>query len=268
MLSSRNPPEIPAPVDVLGLPLRPLEAETLMDLLVERGRRGMRTTVCYANAHTSNLAVRDPSFAELLHSADILFADGRSVVWASRWSDGRLPSRLTSADYFPAFAGRCARAGVSLYLLGGGRGIAEKAVRRLHELVGNVNIVGSHHGYFADSDSAAIVKEINACKPDVLVIGMSSPRQERWLAEHGDELSASVQWCVGALLDYLAGVERRAPGWLCRIGGEWLFRLCVDPVGKWRRYLLGNPLFVMNVIRWRLGRRKASCGSKAVAVRE
>jgi N-acetylglucosaminyldiphosphoundecaprenol N-acetyl-beta-D-mannosaminyltransferase len=105
--------------------------------------------------------------------------------------------------------------------------------------------------------SAEVVETINAAKPDILAVGMASPRQEFWLADHGAKLDVPVRWCVGALFDYLAGTERRAPAWLCRVGGEWMYRLAMDPLGKWRRYLLGNPRFVWNTLRWRTRRRRS-----------
>ena len=116
--------------------------------------------------------------------------------------------------------------------------------------------------FFDADESAGIIAGINAARPDVLVLGLSSPRQEFWLAEHGGELEATLRWCVGGLLDYVAGKERRAPAWLCRLGGEWLFRLLVDPLGKWRRYLVGNPLFVWNTLRWAMRRKPSDCNAK------
>ena len=257
--------EIPPAIDVMGLPIRPVVTDDLIDLIVCRARGGRRTTVCYANAHTVNRAVADDEFGSLLRAADLLYADGNSLVWASRWSERRLPERMTAADYFPRFASRCAESGLSLFLLGGREGLAERAAGRLRGRIPNLNIGGAQHGFFDEADSARIIAEINAQRPDVLAIGLSSPRQERWLATHGDELTVPVRWCVGALFDYLAGTERRAPVWLCRWGGEWLFRLCMDPIGKWRRYLLGNPRFVWNAVCWRMrrkmGRQKAGAVS-------
>jgi N-acetylglucosaminyldiphosphoundecaprenol N-acetyl-beta-D-mannosaminyltransferase len=255
--------EPPGPVEVLGLPLRPLRTEELINLLVQRARSGMRTAVCYANAHTANLACREEQFRGVLRDCDVLYADGASLVWASRWSERRLPERMTAADYFRRFATRCAEDGVSLYLLGGREGVVDEAAARLRAAIPGLQIVGSHHGYFAAADSGRIIAEINTTRPDVLVLGLSSPRQEFWLAEHADELTVPVRWCVGGLLDYEAGRERRAPAWLCCMGGEWLFRLLVDPLGKWRRYLIGNPLFVWNTLRWALRRPRTVCCAKA-----
>lgn len=266
MTWSPQPTELPRPVEVLGLPIRPLRTDGLIDALVERAAAGLRTTACYANAHTVNLACRDERFRETIAGSDLLYADGASVVWASRWAESRLPERMTSADYFPRFARQCAERGLSIYLLGGREGVAQKAAVKLREQIPNLKIAGTHHGHFPDSESAKIVGEINASAADIVAVGLSSPRQEYWLAEHGETLKAPVRWCVGALFDYLAGVERRAPAWMCRHGGEWLFRLLVDPVGKWRRYLVGNPLFVWNTLCWRPGRRQGPAPGRAVPV--
>ena len=251
-MSWSRPIELPSPVDVLGLPIRPLRTKWLIEALVERAAAGVRTTACYANAHTVNLACSDLRYRRILEDSDLLYADGASIVWASRWSEEPLPQRMTAADTFPLLARRCANRGLSIYLLGGKEGVAQRAAERLSEEISGLRIAGTHHGYFADKDSAAVVEAINAARPDLLAVGMSSPRQEYWLAHHRDRLKVPVRWCVGALFDYLAGVERRAPEWLCRIGGEWFFRLLVDPAGKWRRYVIGNPLFVWNTLRWRL----------------
>ncbi len=262
MSALRESNEFACAVDVMGLPILPLRTAGLIDLLVDRARGGVRTTACYANAHTVNLACSDASFGELLRSADVLYADGASVVWASRWSLRPLPERMTAADYFPRFAERCASEGLSVFLLGGRPGIAKRAAEALCAGVGSgergLRIAGVCDGYFDEARSAEVIERIGASGADVLVAGLSSPRQERWLADHVDAIDAPVRWCVGGLFDYLAGRERRAPAWLCRLGGESAFRLCVDPVGKWRRYLVGNPLFVWRALRWGLSRRSTS----------
>ena len=256
---------MPAAIEVMGLPIRPLRTEELIEALVSRATAGVRTTACYANAHTVNLAFREPEFAALLRECELLYADGASVVWASRWAKRRLPERMTAADYFEGFARRCAESDVSMFLLGGRAGTAARAATELCRRFPSLRIVGTHAGHFSEQESASVVEAINQARPQVLAVGLSSPRQERWLAEHGRWLDVPVRWCVGALFDYFAGRERRAPAWLAGNGFEWLFRLAVDPVGKWRRYLLGNPLFVWNALRWRAGRPQ-SAGPSAEAL--
>lgn len=242
--------DLPPPVDILGLPIRPFDADGMIEAIIERAMARVRTLGCYANAHTVNLACANPAFRRLLSECDVLFADGASMVWAGGLAASPLPCRITAMDYFPALARRCATEGLSLFLLGGRAGVAERAARALRAQSQTLKIVAALSGHFALSESPRVIKEINAARPDILVVGMSSPRQETWLAEHAGEIDAPVRWCVGALFDYLAGQERRAPAWLCRLDGEWIFRLLMDPGGKWRRYLLGNPLFVWHTTRW------------------
>jgi N-acetylglucosaminyldiphosphoundecaprenol N-acetyl-beta-D-mannosaminyltransferase len=241
------------PVDVMGLPIRPFDLTGLIDAIVMRARAGVRTLGCYANAHTMNLAMSRPSYHDLLRSCDILYADGASVVLAARWLGERLPGRLTAMDYFPPLAARCASEGLSIFLLGSRPGIAAKAADAMRRHFPKLRIAGTHHGHFDAAQSEDVISVINAASPDILLVGMSSPRQEEWLARNATALQVPVRWCVGALFDYLAGVERRAPAFLCSIGCEWLYRLAMDPLGKWKRYLLGNPRFVWNVIVWRMG---------------
>lgn len=248
----------PAAIEVLGYPLRPLRTAGLVELLVDRAASDVRTNVAYLNAHTHNLALDDPALRSALLSFDLLYADGISVVWASRALGRPLPERMTSADYFPRFALRCAEREVALFLLGGRPGVAERAAAALRAAVPGLRVAGVRDGYFSAGDARRVVDEINASGASALVVGLGSPRQECWLHAHSDLLRPALRWCVGALLDYLAEAEPRAPRWLRRAGGEWFFRLITDPRGKWRRYLLGNPRFVWHVWKARRGPRSSA----------
>ena len=248
-IDRRNPPP---PIDVMGLPIRPIDMAQLIDTVARRVKSRRKTTLGYANAHTVNLARSDARYQRVLRDVDLLFADGISVVWASRGIGGGLPQRLTAADYLPGLIERCVADGISLYLLGGTDDVNRRAIERLRTAHPGLRIIGGRPGFFDPGQSSAIIADINAAAPDILLVGMSSPVQEFWIAEHDAALRPPVRWCVGALFDYIAGAEARAPRWMCRVGCEWLYRLLVDPVGKWRRYLLGNPRFVWNAVCWRL----------------
>jgi len=248
--------EPPRAVDVLGLPVRPVDMNGLIELAVGRARARQRTTACYVNAHTANQAMRNRRLRSIYANCELLFADGASMVWASRWSTQRLPQRLTAMDYFPHMARRFAKEGLSIFILAGRPGVAERAADALKLAHPGLQIAGWHHGFFKRDESAEVIEQIRAARPDMLAIGMSTPRQEYWLAEHEEKLDVPLRWCVGALFDYYAGLEQRGPQWLCDRGLEWMARLLVDPMGKWRRYLVGNPVFVMNTLRWAMQRRR------------
>lgn len=240
---------LPETVEVLGFRVADLHIESLIELMIERAAAGLPTNVAYLNAHTANLAAADPAFASALQSSDVLYADGMSVVWAAQLLARRRLQRMTAADYFTDFAARCARRGLSLYLLGGHAEIAQRAADKLTSEIPTLRIAGFHTGYIDEGEpSVRLIDQINDSNADALILGMGSPRQERWLAENAPHLRPPLRWCVGALFDYLAGREPRAPRWLCQLGGEWFFRLLTDPRGKWHRYLVGNPQFAWRVL--------------------
>jgi N-acetylglucosaminyldiphosphoundecaprenol N-acetyl-beta-D-mannosaminyltransferase len=241
-------------VDICGFPVRPIRQGELIDALIVHARRGIRTSAHYLNTHTFNLSRRDPAFREVLATSDLLYADGMSVVWAGRWLGHPIPERLSAADYFEAFCRRCAREQVALYFLGGVDGVSRSAADALAARIPGLRVAGTCGGYFAPDESRQIVERINASHADVLVVGMGSPQQESWVAHHREDIAVPVRWTVGALFDYFADREPRAPGWLCRCGGEWVYRLLHKPAERWRRYLVGNSRFAWAVMKaWATG---------------
>jgi N-acetylglucosaminyldiphosphoundecaprenol N-acetyl-beta-D-mannosaminyltransferase len=236
-------PELPPAIDIGGLSLVPVTRGELIDTLVARAKHRVRTTVHYLNAHVFNLSRRDPALQRMLATCDLLYADGNSIAWAARLMGYSIPGRLTSADYFHDFCRQCAAGGLGLFLLGGAAGVAEIAADRLTRRIPGLRIVGTSHGYLSERESVEVAGRIRDSGADVLIVGLSSPTQETWIHRHGPLAGVPVQWAVGALLDYVAGAERRAPQWLRRCGCEWLFRLLVNPRGRWRRYVLGNVRF-------------------------
>lgn len=240
-------------VDVLGvgvdrIPVPELNAE------VERLARGPRgAMVLNANANLLNLAYRDPALRAFLNAADVVVCDGAGVSLAARLLSGRALYRITYADWMPVLAGFAARRGLSMYFLGGRPGVADGAARRLREGVPDLQVLGTHHGYFdqrAESpENLRVVARVNALRPDLLLVGFGMPLQERWLMENHRRLDFGVALTGGAVFDYASGALRRGPRLLTDNGFEWLARLAVEPRRLWRRYLLGNPVFVWRVLR-------------------
>jgi N-acetylglucosaminyldiphosphoundecaprenol N-acetyl-beta-D-mannosaminyltransferase len=236
-------PDLPPALPFAGLSLRPLTRVELIQAMIAGAKRRVPMTVHYLNAHTFNLARQDPKYRALLADCDLLYADGISIVWAARMFGHAVPGRLTSADYFEEFCRACAAESLSMFLVGGAAGVADIAAERLRRAVPGLRIVGTAHGYLSGADSAETVERINESGADVLIVGMSSPGQEQWIHEYGSRAAVPVQWSVGALLDYFAGVEPRAPEWMRRWSGEWLYRFMLNPSRRWRRYVVGNARF-------------------------
>ncbi len=234
-----------------GLDVWPEGKERFIEELLDRIQNHLQTLACYLNAHTYNLSCTDSDYRQILSQADILYPDGMSIVWAERLLSGAKVERMTGVDFFEEFLGGAQKLGVRFYFLGGRPGAAARAVGRLKERFPELNVVGVHDGDLGKNGIHAekVITDINDSRPDVLLIGLGSPLQERFARDYRTRLSVPVIWTVGALLDYWAGLERRCPRWMGRMGLEWLWRLGCDPKNKWRRYLLGNWKFAYRIFR-------------------
>ena len=248
----------PGRVEVLGVGVDPLTVDGL-HAQIRRLVRRRGGVVLNVNAHCLNLCYGDPGLRRFFNAADLVFCDGAGVGLAARVLGGRLPGRITYADWLPRLATLAEERGFSLFFVGARPGVAGEAARRLRRSHPDLKVVGVRHGYFdhraGSPENGAVVKEINAARPDVLLVGLGMPLQERWLMENRHRLDVGAALTGGAVFDYASGRLRRGPRLLTDNGFEWLARLLVEPRRLWRRYLLGNPLFLARVLaqRWREG---------------
>ena len=235
-----------------GVPVHALSTGEFLDTLLDRAKQDKQSfLITYLNAHCINTCFKDENYARIIEQADLVYADGQAVVWASRILNQPLPERVNAGDFFTRFCRECVKEGLSLYFLGSQKGVASKAAEKMKSRAPGLNVVGFHHGFFDESEAGQIVSGINMARPSILLVGMGVPHQEKFAARYLKELGAPVVWCVGALFEYYADVRPRAPLWMRRLGMEWLFRLVVEPRRMWRRYLLGNPAFLVKLIKYR-----------------
>jgi N-acetylglucosaminyldiphosphoundecaprenol N-acetyl-beta-D-mannosaminyltransferase len=214
--------------------------------------------VMYVNAHVLNQSQELPELRDALESADLVYCDGYGVRLAAKALDVEIPHRMTGADWVWGLASLCELNGQSLYLLGSEPGVTAAAAERLQRWYPRLQIAGHHHGYF-DTGSAhdeRVIEDINAKRPDIVLVGMGSPKQELWVQQWAGQLDTDVVWTVGALFDYVSGRVPRAPAWLSDNGLEWIFRFAIEPNRMWRRYLLGNPVFLSRVMNQARHRRE------------
>ena len=209
---------------------------------------GGPATVGYANVHVLNQAVGDGELRAFLNALDLCYCDGNGVRWAARVTGQALPERMTGADWIWDFAA-VAEGRWRVFWLGGEPGVTELAAQKLREKHPDFELA-SDHGFH--DDVAPLLARINAWQPHILLVGMGTPAQERWVARWRDALDVPVVWVLGATHDFVSGRVSRGPVWLHR-DHEWLARLLVDPRRLWRRYLLGNARFAGRVLgqRWR-----------------
>lgn len=215
--------------------------------------------VLSANIHGFNLARRMPWLADFYNRADLVHCDGAGIMLGARILGRKIPVRLTYADWGWDLARYCAGQGHSLFLLGGPQGVAEEAAAKLRHAVPNLCVKGTHHGYFAKAGEGnkEIIALINRAAPDILMVGLGMGLQERWILDNRDKLTVKVYMVCGAAFRYWAGRTRRCPRWMADHGLEWLYRFLQEPKRMAARYLLGNPIFLLNVLKQRFlsGRR-------------
>ncbi|RWB68685.1 WecB/TagA/CpsF family glycosyltransferase [Mesorhizobium sp.] len=235
------------------------EATALLNRLIAERRF---TKVSFLNAHNANIAYTDPAFAEALDDFLVL-PDGVGVDMAAKLLYGApFPDNLNGTDFVPAFLKASARP-LTVALLGATRVNAEAASAKLAALAVQHKFVVIHDGYFSPAEEPEIVGRIARLRPDVLLVAMGVPRQELWIARHIEAGHCTLPIAVGALLDFLSGTVPRAPLWMRRMRLEWLFRLWVEPGRLWRRYVVGNPLFLWRVLKQKLtGKSQAAEASR------
>jgi len=241
-------------VDVLGVRINPLTQRDLLRQVASVLRSGCRAQVMYANVHTLNTACRDGKLHHLLNQADIVYCDGEGVRLAARLLGRYLSQRMTGADWIYDLCATCQERGFSLYFLGGEPGVAALAAEQLQAQYPGLRVAGTHHGHYDHNGRGndAVIAEVNALHPDILLVGFGTPLQEKWIDRHFERLDVPVVWAVGALVDFVTGKKPRAPRWMLNHGLEWLYRLWAEPWRLWRRYIIGNPLFIWRVLMQRL----------------
>jgi N-acetylglucosaminyldiphosphoundecaprenol N-acetyl-beta-D-mannosaminyltransferase len=216
---------------------------------------GEKALLAFVNPDCLNIAYTHDRYRTVLQQAARVLPDGIGVKIGCRMRGLGLAANVNGTDLFPRLCERAARDGFSLFLLGARPGITDLVVENMRARYPKLIIAGVQHGYFTPAEESEIITRINASGARVLLVAFGVPRQELWLADHHDALTPPVRMGVGGLFDFYSGRIPRAPLWLREIGLEWVWRLIQEPGRMWRRYLLGNPLFLYRV--WKQARQEA-----------
>ena len=223
-------------------------------MMIPRGKFLINTI----NAHSYNTAQNDCFFAEALETGDYLIPDGASIVKACQWlkAKSQPTERIAGWDLFEFEMSRLNDTGGVCMFMGSSERVLNKIIEKSKEIYPNIMVETYSPPYkseFSDEDNSAIIKTINKVNPDLLWIGMTAPKQEKWTYEHWNDLKINCHvGTIGAVFDFFAGTAQRAPIWWQKHSLEWLYRLLKEPRRMWKRYLIGNPLFVYNIIKEKL----------------
>ena len=210
------------------------------------------------NAHSYNTAQKDRFFREALLKGDVLIPDGASIVMAKKWLTGERMERIAGWDLFVFEMEKLNRKGGTCFFLGSSPGTLQLIREKAKTDYPHVKVEVYSPPFkpeFTEEDNRAMIEAVNTVGPDLLWIGMTAPKQEKWTYQHFHELKVNGHiGTIGAVFDFYAGTVKRAPVWWQQHSLEWLYRLFKEPRRMWRRYILGNLLFIWNIIKEKIKR--------------
>jgi N-acetylglucosaminyldiphosphoundecaprenol N-acetyl-beta-D-mannosaminyltransferase len=245
--------------NILGVGVSALNMAMALEIIEGWIERREPHYVCVTGVHGVMESQRDGELRRIHNRAGLVTPDGMPLVWLSRLQGFHHVERVYGPDLMLALCERLAAKGYRHFFYGGAEGVPEQLASVLQKRFPGLQVAGTFSPPFrsltADEDDR-IVQMINAAAPDIVWVGLSTPKQERWMAGHRERLTAPVLIGVGAAFDFLTGRKPQAPRWMQRAGLEWLFRLLTEPRRLWRRYLINNPLFVALVVLQALGVRR------------
>lgn len=233
---------------IFGVPLHALTWDDALGLMEEWVRGDRPRQVSVVNAHSIIVARRDPDFLRAIEESDLVLPDSFPVVRLSRLFGQPFPQRLAGPDYCEAVCGLAEKKGYSVFFLGSSTHVLESIRARLLGRFPRLNIAGVYsppmRKEFSAEDSEAMASAINQAAPDVLWVGLTAPKQEKWIHQYLPKLKCKAAVGIGAAFDFMAGTRRRAPRWVQVLGFEWFHRFLQEPGRLWRRYLLSNGEFM------------------------
>lgn len=222
--------------------------------MIESQKKGL--FVSTINANSAVEASQDALFYEAQVNADLLIPDGFSIVLASRFCGQEIPERVSGYDFFWAFSQIAQqRKGISYFFLGSSETVLQLIQTRLEKDFPDIKLAGTYSPpfkpSFTEEDNQKMCEAINSSGANVLWVGMTAPKQEKWIHQNRHRLNVNFAAAIGAVFDFYAQTKSRAPVWVQKIGCEWLHRLLTEPKRVWRRYLINNPKFISLVFAWR-----------------
>jgi N-acetylglucosaminyldiphosphoundecaprenol N-acetyl-beta-D-mannosaminyltransferase len=238
-------------VNILGIGVSAITLSQALATIEGWLSRREQHYVCVTGVHGIMESQRDEALRRIHNRAGLVTPDGMPLVWLSRLSGQSHVERVYGPDLMLACCDRSVVRGYRHFFYGGGQGVAQRLAERLGSRYPGLSVAGTFTPPFSPLSTAedeAIVREINNAGPDIVWVGLSTPKQERWMDAHVGRLHAPVLIGVGAAFDFHAGLKKQAPGWVQRAGLEWLFRLGTEPRRLWRRYLRNNPAFIWGVL--------------------
>ena len=250
-------PAAPAQVRLLGIRLDNLTMDEAVKTIVAlAAAEAGAASVCFVNPHCANIACRDRAYREVLGLSGLCLADGIGMKLGGRILGRPLRQNVNGTDLFPLLCAALAGTGRGIFLLGARPGVPEAVAEWIRQRYPDTRVCGVQHGYFAPAELPDVLDRIRASQAAVLLVAFGVPGQEIWIDQHLAETGVRVAMGVGGLFDFYSGRIPRAPIWMREIGLEWVYRFIQEPRRMWKRYLVGNAVFLVRVVGERVGWRR------------
>jgi N-acetylglucosaminyldiphosphoundecaprenol N-acetyl-beta-D-mannosaminyltransferase len=247
----------PLKVDICGIKVDKYSFDEVVDQIINHAvLKQSPEYVVTPNAQHIVTLQKDNLFRKIYQNAFLTVPDGVSLLWAAKLFNTPLSERVTGIDLFERLCQKSAEIGLKIFLLGGRPGAAEKAADTLRKRYPNIKVVGTYcPPYGFESDQLELEKinfAILSAKPDILFVGLGAPKQEYWMYQNYQNLNVPVSLGIGVSFELVSGIVQRAPRFMQEIGLEWFFRLIVEPRRLWKRYVIGNTIFILLVLKQKI----------------
>jgi N-acetylglucosaminyldiphosphoundecaprenol N-acetyl-beta-D-mannosaminyltransferase len=239
----------PDRINLLGIDINNLTMDEAVDDIVQKAQAEIPSQVSFVNADCANIAWDNAAYGEVLRKSSLVLADGIGMKLAGRLLNRNIRQNVNGTDLLPRLCKVLEAEQIGIFLFGAKPGVAADVERWMSESYPALRICGSQHGYVTSEELPEILARVGASQAKVLLVALGAPKQEMWINAHLRDAGVKVALGVGGLFDFYSGRIPRAPSWVREIGMEWCFRLWQEPRRMWRRYFLGNLIFVVRVVR-------------------
>ena len=243
-------------VNILGVQVSNITNEHLLESFTERIGQKQKTQVCITPVNSVLAAIKDPQVLSIYNASEYVLCDGTPIKWAAGFLNTPIVERITGLDLLPNLVAHCAKHDFSIFLLGASPGVGEQLKKTIRAQYPNCKVVGVYvppfMKVFSEEENIKMIDAINAVSPDVLLVSLTAPKQDIWIAENLHRVNASIQIGIGGAFEVMVGLAKRAPKWMHAAGLEWLYRFIQEPKRLFRRYFIEAPLFIPLILKQKL----------------
>ncbi|WP_017651779.1 WecB/TagA/CpsF family glycosyltransferase [Fortiea contorta] len=243
-------------VQILNTGFDPLTLTQTVDWVIDLIKSGQRGYICTVNVAILMMMRSHPQLQNFVSKAALIVADGQPLIWTSKFLPSSLPERVTGIDLIDAIAQRAEQEGLGIYIMGATAQVISAAVAKMQSKYPQLKICGFDDGYFKENQAPQRAQAIAQSGAQILFVGMGVPRQETFLEKNWEKLGVNLAIGVGGSFDVYSGLRKRAPLWVQETGLEWLYRLIQEPQRLWKRYLLTNSQFMLELAKFMLTRNR------------